>query len=175
MSLVDFEIARHDWASMSCGCGRSAAHVPEDFRRLIQAQSDGEANLNDLTDHVTFVVHHEPSVPAVSIALAALAADTAPPARRCFLDLLLCLMGDDGTSFEAAAQGRDLPAECVAAAREGIWLLYRELFSTEDIDARAHSFEIISLIDEDQARVRHVHGLLRDRLPTHLQGDYEID
>lgn len=175
MNVVDFEIARHDWASMSCGCGKSAAHVPEDLRRLARARSDGEANLHGLTDHVTFVVHHEPSVPAVSVALAALAADTAPAARRCFLALLLCLMGDDGNSFAAAAQGRDLPAECVDAARKGLWLLYRELLSTEDVDARAHSFEILSLIDEDRDRVRHVRDLLRDRLPWHLQGGYELE
>ncbi|WP_370937637.1 hypothetical protein [Amycolatopsis sp. cg13] len=73
--------------------------------------------------------------------------------RAKFLELLLFLVGEAGQSERAEREGRDLAAECAAAAKSGIWLLYAEIFSGRRVDAAAYAYETLSLVEEDEERL----------------------
>lgn len=170
MRLVELEIGRHDWAGMPCGCQRSAEHVGSALLKLAHADSVNKIQLGYIDNHVDVQgVLYEPAVPAVSVALAALADDVAPPARRVFCDLLLNLIAGDGQSQTSRAAGRDLVAECVAAARLGIWTLYSEIFHGESIDARSYCYEILAQIEVDHGRIESVQNVVAEGLAPDLQ------
>ncbi|MGW7531777.1 hypothetical protein [Amycolatopsis sp. NPDC054798] len=118
----------------------------------------------EITRHDSFV--HEPAVPVVSVALADGVFDYA---RAKFLELLLFLVGDDGQPERAEREGRDLAAECVAAAKPGIWLLYAEMFSGRRADAAAYAYETLSLIEEDEERLDLARVTASELLPWDLR------
>jgi hypothetical protein len=129
---------------------------------LITAQVPGEAVLTGIDDHV--MIHSnlmEPAPAAAAVVLAALAdADaTTPAARTQLLWLLLAFMAGDTIEQEA----------CEAAIRGGVWLLYRELTTGPSIDARAHAYEILSIIDGEEDRLHAYHRAVSDRLPAYLR------
>jgi hypothetical protein len=157
MEIVELEIAGHDWKRLRCGCGKSAAHLADDLLRLARAETDSEADRISLDSHVMLSsVLMEPAPPVVSVALASLTDKTSPAARHKFLETLLFLVAADGQATEPARQGRDLPAECHAAAKSGIWLLYREVFAGATVGASSYAYEILTLIDEDEDRLDRV-------------------
>lgn len=172
MEIVELEIAGHDWKSLRCGCGRSAAHLAGDLLKLARAQSDSDVDRVALDDHVMVPpgLLVEPALPVVSVALAALADETSPAARFTFLKTLLVLAGGgEGQTFELDRQGRDLPAECAAAAESGIWLLYREVFSGLTMGAVSYAYEILTLIDADEERLDRVRVAAGARLSEDLR------
>jgi hypothetical protein len=170
VELVELEIARHDWAALPCGCGRSAAHLAADLSRMARATAAEDADIEILDGHVFIPsVLYEPAVPAVSVALAALADDVAPPAREGFLELLGILSSGESQSADAAARGRDLPAECIAAMRPGIWSLYSEVFAGRSVGAAAHAYETLTVVDTDADRIARVQHAAGDRLPWDLR------
>lgn len=170
MKLVELEIARHDWPGEHCACGRSAEHVAEDLRRLAGAEESSGLGTEVFEGHVfvsSFV--HEPAVPVVSVALAALADDVSDYARTKFLELLLFLLGDDGQSERAAEEGRNLAAECAAAAEPGIWLLYSEVFSGRSVDSAAYAYETLSLLEKNEDRLELAKAAAGELLPWDLR------
>jgi hypothetical protein len=179
MKLVELEVARHDWASMPCGCGRTAEHVGSALLKIARTDSDDEINpiyQRYIDDHVHISgVLYECAVPTVSVALAALADDVAPRARRVFSDLVLCLVGGDAQSPSSQAAGRVLVDECVAAARRGTWILLAEVFHGELIDARSNCFEALSVIETDREWVTQVWRAARDRLGKYVQPDPDLN
>ncbi|MFI9331214.1 hypothetical protein ACIGZJ_27230 [Kitasatospora sp. NPDC052868] len=157
MKLVELEIKRHDWTKLRCGCGMSAAHVATDLVKLARSDKESGFDIEMLDGHVLMPsVLFEPSVPTVSVALAALADDISPSARGKFLELLLLLVAGEGQATELALQGRDLVIECVSVAKSGIWLLYSEVFSGRSIDAASYAYEALTLIEDDADRLEHV-------------------
>ncbi|UOX90826.1 hypothetical protein MUY14_09430 [Amycolatopsis sp. FBCC-B4732] len=170
MKLVELEIARHDWSREHCACGRSAEHVAEDLRRLAGADEASGFGTDALEGHVfvsSFI--HEPAVPVVSVALAALADDISDYARAKFLELLLFLVDDDGQSERAAQEGRNLAAECAAAAVPGIWLLYSEVFSGRRVDSAAYAYETLSLVERNEDRLELARAAAGDLPPWDLR------
>ncbi|MGC5022736.1 hypothetical protein [Micromonospora sp. DT47] len=171
MEIVELEIAGHDWKSLRCGCGRSAAHLARDLLKLARAQTDSDVDRVALDGHfmISPSVLMEPALPMVSVALAALADETSPKARFKFLETLLFMIAGEGQPFELARQGRDLPAECAAAAQGGIWLLYREVFSGATLGAVNCAYEILTLIDDDEERLDRARVAAGDRLNEELR------
>jgi len=168
--LVELEIARHDWSREQCAYGWPAAHVADDLRRLAGVDESSGADLEIFEGHVlvsSFV--HGPAVRAVSVVLAALAAEASDYARAQFAQLLLFSVGDDGQSLEAERDGRDLVAECAAAAKPGKWLLYAEIFSGRRVDAAGCAYETLSLIEEDAEWLDRVRVAAGELLPWALR------
>ncbi len=154
MEIVETEVGRHAWGDLRCGCGRSAAHLEADLLRLATAEDKASSDIDSLQGHVFMPsVIFEPAVPVVSVALAALADDVSDDARVAFLYLLLILVGDEGQAVEAWAEGRNLPSECVAAAKGGIWTLYSEVFSGRSVDAASYAYEVLDIIEDDRERL----------------------
>ncbi|MFF3068862.1 hypothetical protein [Kitasatospora sp. NPDC057936] len=170
MELVDIEIGRHDWDALHCGCGAPAGHLAGALARLARARSDEEARLDGIDGHAWIPsVVMEPSVPVVSVALAAITDDVSPAARRAFLEIVLNLVGDEGQWEGATAQGRSLPEECRQAARAGLWTLYAEVLSGRSLDSAAYAFEILDLIEEDEERLHRMQEAAGDRLPSDVR------
>jgi hypothetical protein len=170
MDIVRIEVAGHDWKSVRCGCGRSGEHLGNDLVRLARAETEADAERIALEGHVWQPsVVFEPALPVVAVALAALADRTSPAARVVFLETLLHLVGDNGQAGELVRQGRDLPAECVAAARSGIWLLYREVFSGATLSASSYAYEVLTIIDGASERLDRVKAAPSARLSPDLR------
>lgn len=170
MEIVELEIARHNWSALQCGCKGSASHVAATLLRLARAETDEEASFEGIDGHVFAPsVLYELAVPVVSVALASLADDLSSVARNSFLELLLLLVSGEGQSPEAVRQGRDLPNECVATARNGIWLLYSEMFSGRSVDSAGYAYEALTLIEPDTTRLNRAQAAAGDRLPWDLR------
>ncbi|WP_067132149.1 hypothetical protein [Microtetraspora malaysiensis] len=171
MKLVELEIERHDWAALQCGCGQSAAHVASDLLRLAKANTSGECTTDIIDNGHVFLpdVLFAPSVPTVSVALAALADDVPLHAREQYTGLLLCLVGDNGQSFEAVRAGRDLVAECIQAAKSGIWLLYAEIFAGRSVTVASYAYETLTLIEDDTDRLARVQAAAGELLAWNLR------
>ncbi|MBB5627060.1 hypothetical protein [Sphaerisporangium krabiense] len=171
MNLVKLEIERHRWDGMQCGCDRSAAHVATDLLRLAQGGGEHGFDVVETLDGHAYIpsVLFEPSVPAVSVVLAALADDISPDAREGFLEALLHLVAGEGQSIKAEAEGRDLISECIDAAKSGIWLLYSEMFSGRSVGAAGYAYEVLTLVDEDEDRVRRAQAAAAHFLPEDLR------
>ncbi|MFE9606841.1 hypothetical protein [Streptomyces hokutonensis] len=157
MKLVELEIERHDWANLRCGCGLPATHVAADLKQLVGSTEEDGFDIESLDGHVLMPsVLFEPSVPTVSVALAALADDVSSSARDKCLDLLLLLVAGEGQATESSLAGRDLVDECISAAKFGMWLLYSEIFSGRSVDASSNAYEVLSLIEDDADRLDRV-------------------
>jgi hypothetical protein len=159
VNLLEREVERHDWAGMRCGCGRSAEHVAADLLRLARSGEASGLSVQTFDGHLySPAALFEPSVPVVSVILAALADDISVYARTKLVVLLAYLVSGEATAMEPHQEGRDLVEECVAAARDGIWLLYAEMLSGRSVPAASNAYEALELIEEDEDRLAHFHS-----------------
>ncbi|MFJ4793046.1 hypothetical protein [Kitasatospora purpeofusca] len=166
MRLIEMEIARQDWKSMLCGCGGSAEHLSRDLLQLAGRGPLQRPSYVSLEAHVwSPAVLWEPAPAVTSVALAALADDAAPTARKWFLDLLQLMVAGEGTDWESARQGLDLPELCRDLAVHGLWLLYAEVLSNRGPGAGT-AFEILTVVEPDRARLQDVREAAADWLPV---------
>ncbi|MET9951875.1 hypothetical protein ABZ135_10050 [Streptomyces sp. NPDC006339] len=92
--LVRAELARHDWASLRCGCGDDAEHLPLMFETILEARTPRDMIGYTLEDHVELNGTLFPcSPPAVAVILAALASGPSPLARGVLLQTLWYMSG----------------------------------------------------------------------------------
>ncbi|MFE1768191.1 hypothetical protein ACFW81_28735 [Streptomyces angustmyceticus] len=170
MKLVEIEIDRHDWAQLRCACGQPASHVAADLLKMARADGESEIDAEVLEGHAwTSAALFEPALPAVSVALAALADDVSSVSRRIFSELLLLLLAGEGQATYLAHEGRDLIAECTVAAKSGIWLLYAEVISGRCVDTASNSYEALTLIEEDVDRLDRVQAAAAENLRWDLR------
>ncbi|CAL9640161.1 hypothetical protein SUDANB96_06349 [Streptomyces sp. enrichment culture] len=149
---VQAELDRVDWGRLRCGCGGSAEHVPELFRRLLEAETDDEVPEADLEGHL--IDRHglfEAAVPGVGVILAALAGPLPDAVRRYLVTFLWHLVAGDPHPVEVAHGRTHLDRECQLRAREGLALILREAVSGE----RETAVDILELVDLDGDRVEH--------------------
>ena len=178
MKLVELEISLQAWQSMPCGCGHSAGHLAGDLLRLARGQSDISAS-DALEDHVwTPPTLYSPAPAVTSVVLAVLAETTSPTIRDQFLELLLRLVGGEGSDADSRARGLDLAEVCREAASPGTWLLYSEVLSGRSVNAAGNAFEVLWIVESDRPRVQGVREAAADLLPWHCRTDnplFDID
>ncbi|WIX97866.1 hypothetical protein QRX60_27690 [Amycolatopsis mongoliensis] len=173
MELMRLEIDRYDWAAMQCGCHRPAEHLAADLLALAQ----GTESL-DLAGHVVAPgeILVEASLPALAVALAAIAGGVTGQSRDQFFHLVLCLIGDNGHAF-GLFEGRDPVAECRALARTGLWMFYSEVLAgCPGSNAAAFAFDIVSVLEHggnNRDRVRRVQAAAAERLPWDLRPPHD--
>ncbi|MFJ4920390.1 hypothetical protein [Streptomyces sp. NPDC088725] len=170
MNLFEIELSKFDWARMECGCGGSAAHLPEKVRELVtldEGHGRGEAFITALHDHVMTPADGLVSASSafVSTAFAALTGDLSEPSRRETLGWVLRILGPAVDTESAAAEA------CVDAARQGLWVLYAEVMKGPSEAGAAYAFESLMLIEEDRDRLRAVQAAAGDRLPWDLKSE----
>lgn len=113
------EAARFPWASLRCGCGRGARHVPESFAAYLAEPSDEVARRFDIEGDVESQgLLYEAAVPVARLAMVALERDPLPAyARARLLNLLVYLVSGESAHTEIEYGRPDLDAECAAVVR----------------------------------------------------------
>ena len=146
-SLIQAE--RVDWAALRCGCGRTGAHLPETFARLLEASTPGEIADATLDGHINIQsLLFEVAIPVTSMIVAALQEDLSEPVRLELLDHLLTCVAGESHWTEVEAGAPEIEVDCRIAAREGIWTLYQEYATGHAMLARY----ILEGVDNDQER-----------------------
>jgi hypothetical protein len=150
---VELEITKVDWDEVEEESGSATGMwfmgamrglltgTPEDSAQAyanLQASLKAGGNL------------HEAAVRIVPVVTAALVEPERPPwVRANLLELLWQIVCDEAHCPDIASGRKDMPIPCMARAKEGLWVLYRELFrETHD---RAKS--LIEILDDDKARL----------------------
>ncbi|MFJ7265528.1 hypothetical protein ACIQV3_02470 [Streptomyces sp. NPDC099050] len=141
--VVAREIARHDWNSIDCGCGRPAGHLVD---TLWDAAEGHPAAFRALEGHAFHTGVLRPPAPAVCGVLMAVWA-AGPPrrlTREALLWALLRLLGaeDDGSSYEAGLYG-----QCAAHIRAGAPGLRETAARCPGSESAAYAEGILSLLD----------------------------
>ncbi|MER7519439.1 hypothetical protein [Streptomyces sp. NPDC126499] len=160
--LVRAELARHDWASLRCGCGDTAEHLPLMFETILEAATARDMIGYTLEDHVERNGALFPCLPpAVAVILAALASGPSPLARGVLLQTLWSMSGCD-TSF---GPPDTIPEDCRSAADRGFWVLVHLGLSGDAEDAE-HVADICAFFGLGGERHADYQRLLRERMVT---------
>ncbi|WP_188191460.1 hypothetical protein [Nonomuraea sp. SYSU D8015] len=152
-SMVRTELSRHDWGALRA-MGGEADRVPESILALVSSETEDEAWAAywELENYVVVQGQlFEASQHMVPVLLAALAGEIPQAARKALLELLLQLVSGESDAEEMERGNSDLGSICRKNAREGIWIIYRELCSGYYDLAR----DILEVIDLDRDRLAH--------------------
>ncbi|MEU9946596.1 hypothetical protein [Streptomyces lavendulae] len=121
--LVRAELGRVDWASLECGCGDSAEHVPLLIEAIITAEVPRDMIGYTLDDHVEAdTIIFECTPPTVGVIMAALTGDLSSLARDVLLQTLL-FVAAGSSGDEPGSEGESLGDGCRRHAQEGFWQL----------------------------------------------------
>lgn len=150
-SLVELELARIDWPTVGEASG-SAAAVPAAVRALLAAATPADVGEPywELENHVVLQGQLFEAAALVVPALMASLVDERPRhVRISVLDLLFQIVSGE-PHFEETERGVfGLTEICRDRAREGLWILYRELLDGERDAAR----DVIELVETDPDRL----------------------
>ncbi|MGW5425026.1 hypothetical protein [Streptomyces sp. NPDC003943] len=156
--LVRAELDRHDWATLGCGCGDSAEHLPLLFEAILDAGTardmigytlDGHAEWNGEIFACT--------PPAIGVIMAALAGELSPLARDELLDTLWRVsVGEFFRDHGTVERSR-------SAALEGFWPLVR-IGLTGNAEHAETVADIIERLELGGERGEHHLRLLRERV-----------
>ncbi|MGP4092038.1 hypothetical protein [Streptomyces sp. KR55] len=115
------ELRRVDWASLECGCGDSAEHVPLLIEAIITAETPRDMIGYTLDGHIEEnTIIFECTPPAVGVIMAALAGDLSTLARDVLLQTLSFVAASSG-DYELDTEGAGLGDGCRTHAQEGFW------------------------------------------------------
>jgi hypothetical protein len=151
--LVDAELERPDWNKIR-DAGGMATKVPEALRAMLASESSEQVEgAYWKLDNVIAVQGQlfEAAAFVVPVLVAALLKSDRPIFVRVWLLELLFQIVNGEPHLEEEARGLgDLDKRCKDLAREGLWLVYREVF---DKDTYNLACEIIRLLDDDNSRL----------------------
>ncbi|GAA4519354.1 MULTISPECIES: hypothetical protein [Nonomuraea] len=149
--LYNVEVERHDWPALTV-CGGTAVEIPQTVEAMLSSSDADEVERHYWQLENRAVVQgqlYSSAPPLVSVLIAALLGELSRPARIGALELLYQLV--TGTSHPEEAEAHpDLGDECQKKAREGLWVLYRELLHGESDAAK----DILDVIETDPGRLR---------------------
>ncbi|MET8102371.1 hypothetical protein ABZV29_39020 [Streptomyces sp. NPDC005236] len=158
-SLIQAE--RIDWHSLRCGCGETAAHIPETFARLLEARTPSEIAEATLDGHINIQsLLFEVAIAVTSLIAAALQEDLPEAVRVQLLDHLLTCVAGESHWTEVEAGAPEIEVDCQIAAREAIWTLYQEYVTGHAMLARY----ILEEVDPDQERFSSFDAKLSSRI-----------
>jgi hypothetical protein len=158
--LGELELSRWDWSALRAVSGH-AGLVPDALRAMFKSTTPEEAKSAYWRLENYVVVQgqlSEAAVPVVSVVLAALAWPDRPRwVRISLLELLFQIVNGYSDQSEVALGSDDLDESCKASARQGLWVLYRELVDGE----RAAAKDVLEVIEVDHDRLVAVLASLR--------------
>lgn len=169
MRILDLEISRHDWQAMTCGCNRSAAHVPEDFLAALAGPLPGRVGEGWADNHVYIQSNlMEPAYATAVMLVAALADRQVPLAWRAhILAVLNHLMG---------GEQEDIAARCKGAVRGCTETLFEEIVAGRCMMAAAYAFDVLTEFADLRDRLGTYQVEARAHLPEDLQpGRLDLD
>ncbi|MGW7492876.1 hypothetical protein ACWGKA_00955 [Streptomyces luteogriseus] len=169
MRILDFEISRHDWQAMTCGCNRSAVHVPEDFLAALDGPLPGRVGEGWADNHVYIQSNlMEPAYATAAMLAAALADRQVPLAWRSHILAVL--------SHLTGGEQEDIAARCREAVRGCTEILFEEIVTGRCGTAAAYAFEVLTEFTALKDRLRTCQTEARAHLPADLQpGRLDLD
>ena len=153
-TLAELEIARVEWNSLRELIG-PADKIPAALLDLFRASTESAADAAywRLENHVVVQGQlFQAAEPVVSVLLAALLDQSPLHIRSRILELLFQILSGHPDESEVAASNEGLAERCKSKAREGLWVLYREMREGEQDAAR----ECIELIELDRERLQNM-------------------
>lgn len=159
--LAMVEIDRYDW-SLFPVLGDRSTRVPDSLRKLISAEDEDKAEGFYWELENVVVVQgqlYEAAPPVVAVLMASLVDGVPEGAYGWVLELLLqCVAGE--SDEEAVERGNPhLGDDCRARAREGLWILYRQLRGRYKDSVKA----ILDIIEPDESRLVHFTSKARSK------------
>lgn len=151
-SLGSAEANRYRWDRLRTATG-VATDVPEILLNLLQADSEDDAELNYWGLENTLFIQgqlFEAAAPATSVVMAGLADGVHGDARVWVLELLFQMVNGVSHRDEAARGLADIGEDCRRRAREGLWLVYRELGHKWSHELARN---IVEILDSDVGRL----------------------
>ncbi|MFG2806938.1 MULTISPECIES: hypothetical protein [Streptomyces] len=169
MRILDLEIPRHDWQAMTCGCNRSAAHVPEDFLAALDGPLPGRIGEGWADNHVYIQSNlMEPAYATAVMLVAALADRQVPLAWRSHILAVL--------SHLTGGEQEDIAARCKEAVRGCTEILFEEVATGRCAMAAAYAFEVLTEFADLKDRLRTYQVEARAHLPADLRpGRLDLD
>ncbi|MEW2807552.1 hypothetical protein AB0929_10605 [Streptomyces massasporeus] len=169
MRILDLEISRHDWQAMTCGCNRSAAHVPEDFLAALDGPLPGRIGEGWADNHVYIQSNlMEPAYATAVMLVAALADRQVPLAWRSHILAVL--------NHLTGGEQEDIAARCKEAVRGCTEVLFEEIATGRCTMAAAYAFEVLTEFTELKDRLRTYQVEARAHLPADLHpGRLDLD
>ncbi len=159
--LLQVEISRHDWAGMTCGCRRSAEHIPRDFLRSLDGPPPEDLGEGWADNHAVVQSNlMRPAVATACMVMAALAAGVPDEHRHQLMWVLHALVHGEQD---------DIAEACLDVVRGGTWILYEEICSGRSIEAASYAYEMLELFPEEDARLKSVQRVARENLSYDLR------
>ena len=154
--LVEMELNRWDWSNIIEAHG-PATNIPVAIRELMLAQNVEESEIAywKLENHIVVQGNvFEAAAYAVPVFMAALVKTDRPTHFVIStMDLFYQIIAG-GVHEEEIARGMpDLKERCIAAMREGIWILYANYLQGR---VRRSLGEVISMLDDDPYRLKYL-------------------
>jgi hypothetical protein len=150
--LAEAELGRWDWAALREADG-NATLIPVALREMLASTSPEEVEPAywRIENHVVVQGQlYQAAVQVAGVILAALACVDRPRwVRVSLLELLFQIVNGSPHESEVAVGFGDLAEACRAAARQGLWVLYRELLDGE----RAAAKEILEVVEVESDRL----------------------
>lgn len=149
-NFVELEISRHPWATLRKLNG-TAEHIGSALFELTYAADTDAAKAAYWKIENSAVVQgqlFESAMHVIPCLLALLLEERLRCIRISALELLFQIVAGEADEEEVSRGNADLGDACRAKAREGLWLLYRELLMGEREAAR----EILEVIDPEVDR-----------------------
>ncbi|MET8665691.1 hypothetical protein [Streptomyces tendae] len=159
--MVAIEIGLHEWSGLTCGCGRTANHIPMDFQRALQLPPAGRTGAGWAEGHA-YVQSNlmQPAVATASLVMAALAGGRHGAHRRQLFIVLATLVNGEQD---------DVADSCLEVVKRGSWILYEEIASGRDIDSASYAFEILALMGDEVLRLDAFRRIAADNLSADLR------
>jgi hypothetical protein len=148
MGLAECEIDRVNWANLTEATG-SAERIGAALRELLAAATPEEASdvYWKLENHIVVQGElFEAAEASTSVLVAALADERPRHIRIAALELLFQILSGQPSESKQTPTRPDLADRCRARAREGLWLLIRELVVGE----RAAATDVLELLNEEE-------------------------
>ncbi|WP_101254203.1 hypothetical protein [Streptomyces barkulensis] len=159
--LCEAEIGRHRWIGLHT-LGDRSEQVPDALRRMVSGETEEEVMEAYWDLENTVVVQgqlFDSALPVLSVLLAALTEEISVEARDAVVELIHQIVSGESDEEEVERGNPDLGPRCRELAREGLWLLYRELGTRRRENAEA----ILEAIDPDGERLAVLRSSVRGK------------
>ncbi|MGP4044769.1 hypothetical protein [Streptomyces sp. 2A115] len=161
MRTLEFEISRHSWKDMECGCNKTAAHIPADFMSALRGPLPDRIGEGWADNHAYIQSNLMEPAAATAAMVAACLADREVPLewRPHLLGVLSNLV---------YGEQEEIAESCKSAVRGCTEALFEEIASGRSKMAAAYAFELLMAYEELKARLVFYQAAAQANLPEDL-------
>lgn len=169
MRMLEFEISRHSWRSMKCGCNRNASHIPADFLCALRGPLPDRIGEGWADNHAYIQSNlMDPAVATAAMVAACLSDRDAPLEWRPHLLGVL--------SHLVYGEQEEIAESCKSVVRGCAESLFEEIASGRSKMAAAYAFELLMAYEELKVRLCFYQAEAQANLPEDLHpGRLDLD